>query len=105
MSSMTRDAQNLNILVKKRKELEAAMKEKENEFEFSLSESVAKAREKERNKRIEKYGRVELQRQEITSALMLELRQICERDDVPPYILAIAKILDNYQGKSLKKIM
>lgn len=100
MESMTKSAQRLNALTKKRKELCSLIKEKDKHFDHSLSNSVNKLREEERKKRLEVYGEAELRRQKITSSLMMELFQLCKENDVPPYILSIAKILDNYQGKN-----
>lgn len=96
---MTRAAQKLHTLTKKRKEMMSLIKEKDATLEHTISKNLNAMREGEIKKRLELYGEVEQQRQQLTSALMQELMQICERDRVPSYVLAIAKILDNYQGK------
>lgn len=75
------------------------VREKEKNLEFCVSKSINKIREEERQKRIKLYGEKEDQRQQITSTLMMELIRICQQDDVPNYVTAIAKVLDNYQGK------
>ena len=97
---MTRAAQKLHTLTKKRKELLTLTRNKQSTLDHSISQNVSTLREEERKKRIEAYGKVEEQRQKLTSALMLELMNICEQDKVPRYVVAIAKILDNYQGIS-----
>lgn len=96
---MTEAAQTLHGLLTKRKTLLAVVKEKNSILDHSISNNINSQRAQDRNKRIEIYGKIEDQRQQITSALMLELIKICEKDEVPRYIVAIAKILDNYQGK------
>lgn len=97
--SMTEAAQKLNALSKKRREVLALIREKEAEIDSSVTKNVNAVRQTERNKKIQLYGEVEDQRQQVTSSLMLELMQICEKDEVPRYIAAIAKVLDNYQGE------
>lgn len=101
--SVTKAAQTLHGLSKKRKELISVLQQKEKDVNYSVTKSLNEMREKERKKRIEIYGEKEEQRQQITSAVMLELMQICKQDDVPRYILFLAKVLDNYQGK--RKLM
>lgn len=96
--SMAEAAQRLHVLNKKKRELESIMRSKEKNIEFSMSQSINKVREEERKKRIELYGKKEEQSQRVTSTLMLELMQICKEEDVPNYVKAIAKVLDNYQG-------
>lgn len=97
--TMTDAAKRLHFLNKKKRELDSIMREKEKNIEYCLSTSINKVREEERKKRVELYGKKEEQRQQVTSSLMLELMQICEKEDVPNYVTAIAKVLDNYQGK------
>lgn len=98
MSLIVKAAQSLHVLNKQRKEAMAEAKEKQKQLDHSLSKDVGQLRQTERNKRLQLYGIQEQKRQEITSALMLELFQICQEDDVPRYVNAIGKILDNYQG-------
>lgn len=99
--SMTETAQKLHTLTKKRKEIVAQIKEKDKQISHTVTKDVGNLRDKERQKRLQVYGGVEQERQQITSALLLELMQICQDIDVPSYVLAIAKILDNYQGNLL----
>ena len=76
------------------------IRQKDSAINHCISKNINDMREVERKKRIQLYGEVEEQRQKVTSALMLELMQICQNDlTVPQYIHAIAKVLDNYQGK------
>lgn len=96
---MTKAARTLHGLTIKRKDYLAKVKEKEASLNHCLSQTVNEQREMERKKRIQLYGEIEEQRQQVTSSLMLELLQICEQDKVPRYVLAIAKVLDNYQGR------
>ena len=99
---MAEAAKMLNGLTKKRQEVLSTIREKDTSLHHSFSKTINDMREAERKKRLELYGEVEEQRQQATSTAMLELIQICEKDtSVPPYILAIAKVLDNYQGESL----
>ena len=98
IESIGKDTRNLNHLVKKRQELFALLREKSKTVEYELAKEVSQRREKESNTRIRKSCNAERQAQQITSALMMELMQICEEDDTPRYVIAIAKILDNYQG-------
>ena len=95
---MVKAAQKLHGLTKLRKELVTLLKKKDACLDHSISTSLNNMREAERKKRIELYGEVEEQRQQLTSALMQELMQICDKEPVPRYIVAIAKVLDNYQG-------
>lgn len=76
----------------------AMLAEKETNVNNSISKDLNVMRQEEREKRIKLYGEVETQRQQITSVLIQELNRICSQDKVPRYIIAIAKILDNYQG-------
>lgn len=98
LQTMTKQAQTLHLLTKKRKERVAMIKEKKNVIESTITSEVNQRREVESKRRIKNNGEVEQKLQKVTSALMLELLQICEEVDVPRYILSIAKILDNYQG-------
>ena len=95
---MTNEAQKLNLLTKKRKQLVSLLEEKKKSIEHSISMDINSMRADERKKRIEIYGQMEEERQQITSALIYELMKICDKDQVPRYIVSIAKILDNYQG-------
>lgn len=95
---MTQQAQTLHGLTKRRKEMAALIQEKDSQINEELARDVCEMREKERQNRLETYGQVEVRRQEITSALLMELVQICKEDEVPRYVVAIGKILDNYQG-------
>ena len=88
----------LNGLIQQRKMLQCTMREKDAALEHSLTQNVNALRQEERQKRLNLYGETEKKKQAITSALMLEFKKICEETEVPPYIKAIAKILDNYQG-------
>ena len=91
-------AQKLHVLTNKRKETAALIFEKSRNLDSCFAKDVNEMREKERKKRVEIYGELEDQKQQVTSQLMLELMQICRQDNVPRYIFSIAKILDNYQG-------
>lgn len=95
---LTKEAQALHTLTKKRKELSGLITQRSKEIEHEISQDIGKRREKESSQRIKNNSEVEFQLQQITSALMMELKQICSEDSVPRYIVAIAKILDNYQG-------
>lgn len=97
--SLTEAAQKLHALTEKRKELMSIIREKNTSLDHCISQNITDMRDQERQKRIEQYGEVEVQRQKITSSLMQELMQICQEMSVPPYIVVVAKILDNYQGK------
>ena len=98
LESMTNDAQTMNLLLKQKRDVAAKLAEKNTEIDHSLSIDVTKKREEERLKRLKKNSNVEQRLQQVTSALMLELMEICSQEEVPRYIVAIAKILDNYQG-------
>lgn len=95
---MAKQAKNLGILTKKRKEVDAMLKEKNKAIDYDVAKNVTERRQQHSKKRIEMNLQDEDKLQKITSALMLELLQICAEDDVPKYIPAIARILDNYQG-------
>lgn len=95
---MTKAAQRLHSLTKKRKTLQSLVRKNDADLEHSMAKNIAALREEERKKRIKIYGGIEEKKQQITSALMLELTKICEEADVPKYIPLIAKVLDNYQG-------
>ena len=95
---MTKDARTLHSLTKKRKTLAALVTKKKKEIEHGIAKDITERREKESSKRVKNSCEVEFELQQITSALMMELKQICFEDEVPRYIIAIAKILDNYQG-------
>lgn len=73
---------------------------KNREVDHGITKDVTSMRENESHKRIQRNCQVEKNLQEITSALMMELKQICEEETVPRYVVSIAKILDNYQGLS-----
>lgn len=75
------------------------MKERNVNVDHCVEKNLNELRDEERSKRIKIYGEVEEKRQQVTSALMLDLLKLCQEKDVPSYILAIAKVLDNYQGK------
>lgn len=98
---MAEDAKTLHGLTSKRKTLLAIVKEKRANVDVCMSNNINSVRAEERKKRIEVYGKLEDERQQITSALLMELRKICEEDQVPRYVVAIGKILDNYQGTQL----
>lgn len=98
LETITKDAKTLHILTKKRKEIATLMAQKSREIEHGMTVDISLMRENESRKRIQKNCQVEKTLQEVTSALMMELRHICEEDDVPRYVIAIAKLLDNYQG-------
>lgn len=95
---IARGTNKIHSLTMQRKEVAAMISEKEKHINSSFNKDVNQMREKERNKRLELYGELEEQRQHVTSTLMLELLKICREDNVPAYIHAIAKVLDNYQG-------
>ena len=95
---MTKDSRSLVSLTKKRKKLAAIIVHKKKEIEQGIAKNITELREKESSQRVKNSCEVDFQLQQITSALMMELKQICSEDDVPRYIIAIAKILDNYQG-------
>ena len=96
---MTKQAQKLHSLITRRKTVAALVTEKKKEIEHEITREITERREKESSKRVNNSCAVEFELQQITSALMMELKQICSEDDVPRYIIAVAKILDNYQGK------
>lgn len=96
---MTKAAQSLHLLTKQRKEAVNEAKEREKRLNDTLTKDVGRLRDTERKKRLQLYGTQEQKKQKITSTLMLELMEIIEEDEVPRYIQAIARILDNYQGK------
>lgn len=98
--SLTQAVKRLHVLTKTRKELTTLMKEKDSDVDLCITKNLNAMREAERKKRIQVYGEAEEKRQQVTSALILELMQICQQHDVPPYISAIAKVLDNYQGNA-----
>ena len=87
-------------LSKKRKEAVALIREKDKNLDYCFSKDVSRLREEERKKRLQLYGTVEDQRQRVTSMLIMELKNICREDEVPRYVFAIGKILDNFQGSS-----
>ena len=98
MDSMSKDAKKLHCLNQKRKTVSSLLTQKNKEIEEVLARDIAERREKESTQRVKNSCAVEFELQQITSALMMELKQICSEDAVPRYIIAIAKILDNYQG-------
>lgn len=98
MKAMTRDAHDLHYLTKKRKEVVSLINQKNKELEYTLAQNVSDRREHESQKRIKRNCAEERRQQQVTSSLMLELLQICAEDNVPRYVQAIAKVLDNYQG-------
>ena len=98
LKCMTKDAQKLHKLTTKRQEAAALLKEKSKVLEESVAKDLSDKREQESRKRILSNASAENQMQKLTSALLLELMQICAEDDVPRYVMAISRILDNYQG-------
>lgn len=76
----------------------AIVNAKTRDTEHALDNEVCDRRDKETQKRININSKEELMKQKVTSSLMLELIQICADDEVPRYVRAIAKVLDNYQG-------
>ena len=98
LRDMTKDALRLHFLKIKRKETAATISQRKKEIEQGVAEDISKRRNEERQKRIKNNGMTEKNLQELTSVLMLELIEICKEDDVPPYVLAIARVLDNFQG-------
>lgn len=88
----------LHQLLKKKKELLVLINNKKREIEYGVARDISERREKESLKRIKISYEDEKKVQQLTSALMLELMQICKEEEVPRHVLAIAKILDNYQG-------
>lgn len=88
---MSKTAKSLHVLMNQRKEAAAEAKEKEKEVNHSVLKDVTQLREVERNKRLQLYGVNEQKKQEITSAIILELIQICKEGDVPRYVHIIAK--------------
>lgn len=95
---MTKEAQALCVLHKEKKEMSARLAQKKKEVDHSLSKEITKRREEESQKRILNNSNVEQRLQRVTSALMLELMEICSKEEVPRYVVALAKVLDNYQG-------
>ena len=95
---MTKDARKLHSLTQKRKTLSTILTQKKKEIEHGIAKEITVRREKESTQRVKNSCDVEFELQQITSALMMELKQICSEENVPRYIIAIAKILDNYQG-------
>lgn len=98
MKTIEKDNKTLHFLTNKRKEVHAMLLQKAREIEHVLITDISNMRESESRKRIKRNRDVEKKLQEITSALMMEFKNICEEDRVPRYIVAIANILDNYQG-------
>ena len=98
LNALSHDAQNLHLLTKKRKETVALIVKKKKDIEHVLTQEVCKRREDESKKRIHRNYQEEQQAQRLTSALMMELMEICSQEDVPNYVMAISKVLDNYQG-------
>ena len=95
---MTKDARTLQSLSKKRKKLASIIVQKKKEIEDGIARDITEQRKKESSQRVKNSCDVEFQLQQITSGLMMELKQICAEDEVPRYVIAISKILDNYQG-------
>lgn len=96
--SMAEATEKVHLLSKERKEVAAMIRDKNNNVDYCFSKDVNRLREQERTKRLQIYGEVEDQRQRVTSALVMELLQFCQQADAPPYIIGIAKVLDNFQG-------
>lgn len=96
--SMTQAVKRLHVLSKTKKELSNLIRERDSHVDHCISKNLNAMREEERKKRIEVYGEIEEKRQQVTSILIMELLKICSEDDVPRYVMAIAKVLDNYQG-------
>ena len=97
---MAKATTNLHVLTKKRKEAADSIREKSANLDYCFSKDVSRLREQERSKRLKVYGELEDQRQRITSTLVMELLQICQKDDVPRYVYGITRVLDNFQGMS-----
>ena len=95
---VVKDSEALHTLINQRKEAAAKVIEKNKQIEQNIAKDVSEKREKESRKRMKRNADAEKELQEITSELMLELMQVCAQEEVPRYIMAIAKILDNYQG-------
>ena len=98
--NMVKDARNLHALTQKKRELVSMIYEREKNVDHAITKNVNEMREMERKKRLKEYGSVENNRQKITSGLMIELMSICENTDVPTYVLPLARVLDNFQGKT-----
>lgn len=98
-NKMKEYTENLHALTQQRKETQAQVVERNKEIDRTIAEDVIEKRGRESRKRMKINAAVEQNLQELTSELMLELMQICAKDEVPAYIVAIAKILDNFLGK------
>ena len=96
--TLTKHAKALHSLTIKRRELIALINKKNKEIEHTLAKEVSERKKKESQKRINITSKDENVQQKLTSTLVMELLQICSEDDVPRYVEAIGKVLDNFQG-------
>lgn len=62
------------------------------------AEEQKERRQQESESRIAEFTKDERKKQKYTSYLVRNLLAICEKEETPSYVRAMAKVLDNFQG-------
>lgn len=95
---LSQDSEMLQQLTNLREKTVEVAAEIQKQTQQEIDLAIKKKRQDEKVARMQVYSALESKKQKKTKELVSELLSVCELEETPVFVLAIAKVLEDYQG-------